>query len=62
MSESENPSTPNPLKQRDPALAKSLAAFQPRLGNMLLDTARKQLSVQQPATEEPRMKQRSLFR
>jgi hypothetical protein len=37
VTEAENPSTPNPLKRRDPALAKSLAAFRSRLGDMLLD-------------------------
>jgi len=38
MTAAKTPSTPNPLKQRDPSLAKSLAAFQLRFGNMLLDT------------------------
>ena len=33
-----NPSTPNPIKQRDPELVKRLASFQSRLGTILLDS------------------------
>src|SRR5438132_1604846 len=33
-----NPSTPNPLKKRDPELVKSFAAFRSRIGDILLDS------------------------
>jgi hypothetical protein len=36
--EQSNPSTPNPLKKRDPELVKHLAAFRSRIGGILLDS------------------------
>jgi hypothetical protein len=36
--EHQNPSTPNPLKKRDPELVKHLAAFRSRIGGILLDS------------------------
>src|SRR5579862_8061409 len=36
--EPSNPSTPNPLMQRDPELIKSFAAFRSRIGDILLDS------------------------